>query len=73
MDDREKQWEQYVLECNAKGICEHSGYEFKDCINSVCDCGWEYLPDYSIDFEINELVDYSSVVLKYLAMENNNE
>lgn len=73
MDKQEKQWKQYALECNAKGICEDSGYEFKECIVSVCDCGWEYLEDYHIDFEIQELINYSQAALEYLAVENNNE
>ena len=73
MDEQEKQWKQYALECNAKGICEHSGYELKYCIQSVCDCGWEYLDNDYIDFEIQELINYSQAALEYLAVENNNE
>ncbi len=73
MDEQEKQWKQYALECNAKGICEHSGYEFKECILCVCDCGWEFLDDDQIDFEVQELIKYAQAALAYLAMENNNE
>lgn len=73
MDEQEKQWKQYALECNAKGICEHSGYEFKECILCVCDCGWEFLEDDQIDFEVQELIKYAQAALAYLAMENNNE
>lgn len=73
MDEQEKQWKQYALECNAKGICEHSGYEFKECILCVCDCGWEFLEDDQIDFEVQELIKYAQAALEYLTMENNNE
>jgi hypothetical protein len=73
MDEQEKQWKQYALECNAKGICEHSGYEFKECILCVCDCGWEFLDDDQIDFEVQELIKYAQAALEYLAVENNNE
>jgi len=73
MDEQEKQWKQYALECNAKGICEHSGYEFKECILCVCDCGWEFLEDDQIDFEVQELIKYAQAALEYLAVENNNE
>jgi len=61
---QQQEWKKYTLECNAKGICEYSGYTFKECIPVVCDCGWEYLPDDQIDFEVNKLVEHAKLLLE---------
>lgn len=66
MDEQEKQWRQYALECNANGICEHSGYEFKECIVSVCDCGWEFMEDDQINFEVQALIKYAQAGIEKL-------
>lgn len=50
------EWQRHAREENAKGLCEFSGYEFKQCILGVCDCGWEFLPDDEIDSAVAELV-----------------
>ena len=55
MDEQERQWKQHATEENAKGLCEFSGYEFKQCILGICDCRLEFLPDDQIDSEVAKI------------------
>lgn len=40
-----EQWEAFVAESEARGVCPFSGYTFKRCAASICDCFREQFPD----------------------------
>lgn len=37
-DEQRIDWERFVKECHAKGVCEFSGMRVTQCVGSICDC-----------------------------------